>query len=608
MPHPRVLYRIVGKIDSLNPISQEPLLFVGGLSRSGTTLLTAVLDAHRSCVMGAELIPPRLPRPSVVLRAFENAMRLADGDYKTAGSKLKTAGDAELGQFLTRCYRAGIGYGEAKSVLAHLDADLSAGITTLRDRLLLAWSLMRTRWLSSGRELFGFKLNTAAIASAAALFPNARFLCIVRYPYDVVCSQVTRGFKRSVADMASAWLTYARNYLDFGTSNPSRCAIIRYEDLVRSPRRTLANALTRISIPSDEAMFEFYKSDSAIHDSHHPNAVRLRMNFTTDSIGSGRARLPERDIKVIYDIAAKMMRVFGYGNASLMCGELPPVLCSLRARPTDNPTAIKRIVAAKHHLRLRKMHRFKPQDYESMLAPYLSSHRNLRLIDFFRIEDAGDNRFLLIRHDIDHDIEMAVKLAGWEHRHNIKSTYCILHSAWYYGALANGGYKHSNLLLDCVEQIASYGHEINFHNNVVAVALTHGIDPAALLERELDFFDRRGLPIVGTATHGDPLCRQMNFRNWELFRECCDDRYGGPRSISYTDTSGRSNSIALGQLSMFDFGLEYEAYDIARDVYHTDSGGNIRTRLKTRGRRDFGRQAGRGEIVGVLTHPEWWGF
>ncbi len=60
---------------------------------------------------------------------------------------------------------------------------------------------------------------------------------------------------------------------------------------------------------------------------------------------------------------------------------------------------------------------------------------------------------------------------------------------------------------------------------------------------------------------------------------------------------------------MFDFGLEYEGYDIARDIYHTESGGRLRTRQKARGRRSFGRKdTQRGEVVRVLTHPIWWDF
>ena len=149
---------------------------------------------------------------------------------------------------------------------------------------------------------------------------------------------------------------------------------------------------------------------------------------------------------------------------------------------------------------------------------------------------------------------------------------------------------------------------MNFHNNLVTLALLKGIDPVGLLKRELEFFRSNGVDIAGTSTHGDSLCRELNFRNWELFIECCDDRFGGPRTITWNGDNGVQR-VELGRVSMFDFNLEYEAYDIARDVYHTDSGGNMRTRYRTRGRRVFGRHdPEKGAVVGILAHPVWWNF
>ena len=58
--------------------------------------------------------------------------------------------------------------------------------------------------------------------------------------------------------------------------------------------------------------------------------------------------------------------------------------------------------------------------------------------------------------------------------------------------------------------------------------------------------------------------------------ERCDDRFGGPRTITHKEGQVKRD-IALGEYSMFDFGLDYEGYDVKRDIYHTDSGGNQRT-------------------------------
>jgi hypothetical protein len=60
---------------------------------------------------------------------------------------------------------------------------------------------------------------------------------------------------------------------------------------------------------------------------------------------------------------------------------------------------------------------------------------------------------------------------------------------------------------------------------------------------------------------------------------------------------------------MAEFGLDYEAMDIRRDLYMTDSGGNLRAARDARGstgRRESTEPSRYGRIVGLLTHPLWW--
>jgi hypothetical protein len=262
----------------------------------------------------------------------------------------------------------------------------------------------------------------------------------------------------------------------------------------------------------------------------------------------------------------------------------------------------------KKQAQLNRSKKYFISDYERLLEPYINSHENLCHIDYVRETEIGDRKIFLIRHDVDHDYITAQNIAKWEYKHGLRATYCLLHTAWYYGYLESDQIIHTKELIDCAKRLYDLGHEINFHNNLVVTALRENINPEKLLVQELEFFDSIGVPVAGTSTHGDSLCRQLNFRNWEIFQECCDERFGGPRTITL-ETKERHVTIKLGEHSMFNFGLEYEAYDFIRDIYHTDSGGHLRTRQKARGRRSFGRQdLSRGEVVGILTHPIWWNF
>ncbi len=256
--------------------------------------------------------------------------------------------------------------------------------------------------------------------------------------------------------------------------------------------------------------------------------------------------------------------------------------------------------------RINKRKEFSIEQYEHLLDEFLNHYTFLKHCDLAEKKEI-DDKYIIVRHDVDHDYLTAMKMAEWERRHNIRATYCLLHTSWYYGRLDGDRYVHSQELIETAKSIQDKGHEINFHNNLVSVALRHGLDPLRLLEQELEFFRTNGIVIKGTSTHGDALCRELNYRNWELFKECCCDRFGGPRTLVYEGERGRTE-VDLGLVSMSNLGLTYEAYDFSKDVYHTDSGCRMRTRQTTRGRVMFDRANEQGAIAGILTHPIWWSF
>src|SRR5688500_6321067 len=94
--------------DGGSVVDSSPMLFPCGMSRSGTTLLATVLDAHSQVSMGYELIPPVLPSPVELAAALERGLELSGGDFAAAGKALRKAGEDQAGLFMTRCYRAGI--------------------------------------------------------------------------------------------------------------------------------------------------------------------------------------------------------------------------------------------------------------------------------------------------------------------------------------------------------------------------------------------------------------------------------------------------------------------------------------------------------------------
>lgn len=126
-----------------------------------------------------------------------------------------------------------------------------------------------------------------------------------------------------------------------------------------------------------------------------------------------------------------------------------------------------------------------------------------------------EKRCFVTRHDVDHDIDNAVRFARAEAERSIKSCYLILHTARYF--------DYSDHLAECIAEIYHLGHEVGFHNNALANYLKTGKDPEKEIRESLDFIRGSGVPVTGTVPHGDPLCMRSGFMNSDIWEP---NKYG----------------------------------------------------------------------------------
>lgn len=191
-----------------------------------------------------------------------------------------------------------------------------------------------------------------------------------------------------------------------------------------------------------------------------------------------------------------------------------------------------------------------------------------------------------MRHDVDHDIHNAVRLARWEAERGYRSTYFVLHSAWYW--------PYNPILYPALAEIAELGHEIGYHNNALVVALKLDLNPFDIVRGNLETLRSLGYDVVGTAAHGDKLNRHINVINDEIFSECVRDGREDVRA-SYQDVT-----LHFAKRPLSDFGLTYESDLLPKGRYLSDSGGHWNTHPSSV---DLSPLDGR---VHVLWHPCWW--
>lgn len=297
-------------------IDSEPMLFPCGMSRSGTTLLSTILDSHSQVCLGYELIPPVLPGPNELLASLERGIALSESDFSKAGKALRQAGENEAGLFITRCCRAGINADDTRNILNELKKEGLTKIATFRERMLVAWKIAKTSHSKTNSKLFGFKLNIPSYEQSFQLFPGGYFVYILRDPRDVVASHREREFDRTTDEICNAWMNYLTAFEKFSKAHPKVSVLVRYEDLVTSPRESIARMFAILPIPLEEQVFQFYDSKATERIANHPNAENLKKDFFSTSVSRWEKDLTDEDVAQITARCGEKMAAYGYPVAA----------------------------------------------------------------------------------------------------------------------------------------------------------------------------------------------------------------------------------------------------------------------------------------------------
>jgi hypothetical protein len=561
-------------------------VFACGMSRSGTTLLTTILDSHPDVSMGYELLPTGLDDAA----SAAEKIRAAGEEARACSAALEDSGEHDLSVLVHRADRSLVSPAELAGILRSFAEQGRGDLTSFEGRIAVSKAIAEAKARQEGTSITGFKVNSPRVGLFdQAVGDGAAYVYILRDPRDVWRSHVQRGFDRTLEQVTAAWGDYLRRFENFARRNPERAFLVRYEDLVGSPKETLDAMCETIGLSRDPAMDRFYESKASVLRGGHANSEELSQDFFTTSIGRWEG-LSEEDLRTIESRCHDGMVAHGYQKV------------------TDAGFRFPEPEWKRNRERLEKKRLYFLNEYADLVLPAVRTypHRTWFEATTAPAEDRPEE-ILVIRHDIDHDIENAVTMARWEADHGIRTTYCVLHTAWYYARTSEGRVTaRSEEMVEACLDIQAMGHEINLHNNLIVTALRTGADPYDLLAEELDFLRSRGLDVRGTSTHGDSLCGELGVQNMELFSETVYPSRGGARTIRH-----EGHEISIGTRSMAEFGLAYEGYDLPRDVYVTDSGGRLRVEADTPGRAGLRRHEmdpppAYRKVVGILTHPVWW--
>ncbi|WP_018309857.1 sulfotransferase [Cupriavidus sp. UYPR2.512] len=300
---------------TLLPLRSNPLL-LGGEDRSGTTLLSILLDSHPDLVVGPEIDftePVNLGPHILAVCAM-----MACQDPRVTGTTKETIDFKWFDgvHFVLQCERFGLDRDDVQELVARLMAERGTDLSTLEDRCFLIDSIGEFRRQQTGAKRWGLKLQRRIqdIGTYATIWPKAHFVHIIRDGRDVAASHanVPDWGHRSIAEAAQGWLEVVTRPRLGAPSG--RYLEVRYEDLVTVPRETVARMLEYLGLRWNEAVLHHAEHKHALFDKPwgHPSAEAAAQPLYTRCIGRYLQDLTPQEVEQFERIAGNELEQFGY--------------------------------------------------------------------------------------------------------------------------------------------------------------------------------------------------------------------------------------------------------------------------------------------------------
>ena len=280
----------------------EPLrpFFIIGSGRSGSTLLRRLLDAH------SELhIPPENHALGTAITVYRRNRGLAWPHLV----------DLVLGTF-----QFSHGFEVFDVDLRPLAEELRGASQRDRNLAHLLDSFYRFHARAHNQECvcWGDKtpLNTFNAFKIGSVFPDVRFIHLVRDGVDVAESYVRAGLIADYDEAARRWSSSVDAARRAQQRYPNQFLEIRYEALVHEPEQVVRSVCDFLAVSFESTMLSRTDHAREMGDvgqyAHHAQVLEP---ISADSVGKGRRELDPRTLEALAHIIGKQLHTLGYGPA-----------------------------------------------------------------------------------------------------------------------------------------------------------------------------------------------------------------------------------------------------------------------------------------------------
>ena len=281
----------------------EGPIFINGLSRSGTTLLVSMFDAHPDGAMAYESYPRYLHTSS-------NEQALTRENFIFAYQTLMNYSDIEAFNLLDEDpFR----YLKTFSAVSNW-----TGMNTKEIGELLRAYLIKKDQIKNPQEALQviaatarFKMNKEKakfwgtkcqgnFSDYLELWPQARFVHILRHGLDILASQKKNGaFNPDPKQLGIKWRQNYENFKNFKARNPHvSCAFIKYEDLVQNPEATMRKLCDEIGLDYHPQMIRQHEIENTLIKNPRGQLSVQRIQQPIDITSVGRWQRELSDVEI----------------------------------------------------------------------------------------------------------------------------------------------------------------------------------------------------------------------------------------------------------------------------------------------------------------------
>jgi hypothetical protein len=335
---------------SLAELKDIPVFFIVGKGRSGTTLLSTIIDSHPNVASATE------SRFLLLIWQKYKRMRVWDADNTTQFIK-----DVNRDILVGYLWEFSEGFAEN---IASLPKE-----ATIQDLIKLVYIYRKSNFEHKGRIKFIVDKNpkyTIFVDKLISIFPEAKFFRLIRDPRDNVTSQINYS-KNPVGLIANKWLNYNEKLDRFAKKHPNQFKTQRFEDLILNKEEFFekfgeySNIKNLASYEKERLKIKdkFEEKFSDRLKTQHQATVKP---LNPKKIGHHKQKLSEEQIRIIDSYCFPYAENWGY----------------VREQPAQSLTLVTKVRAQINYTLLDFAHKF----YYSLPFSVMLGSRNFILNNF----------------------------------------------------------------------------------------------------------------------------------------------------------------------------------------------------------------------------------